>query len=206
MVIYRTHQRLRAVRRHHLPHGDRPRKGRTQTIVAAILYQIIMLLKQSDLLPDLRLLRFRHPVYVEFIPEGARHRHASSRGEGCDPACLMVRNRRNMGSHRAYRIPERGAVLYFQPFDRIRIVTAPYLRRIVQHTRVEPSASSTAPFKQNMRKYSDQLFQNTIQAQHKAMRHFTLPLLWQSITVFVAYTPVKIPFHIGDRRLRKNGL
>ena len=58
------------------------------------------------------------------------------------PAGLVIRARRYMRSHGAYRIAIGCALLDLQPLNGVRVVGAPDLRAVIQHTRVRPSAAS----------------------------------------------------------------
>ena len=106
----------------------------------------------------------------------------------------MIRHRRHMGTYRRYRVTERGTVLDSHTVYRIRIITAPDLRCVIQHACVEPSASSAAAFNQHIRIALHQALQEIIYPKNIIMKHSSLVLC--NCGINIRQTAVLIPFHI----------
>src|SRR5699024_840773 len=111
-----------------------------------------------------------------------------------DPAGLMIWNRGYMGAHTGCRIDKGCSVLDFQPVDRIGIITAPDLRRVIKHSGVKPSATATAPLNQHIRVPLDQTFQEVVYPEHIIIKHLSLFLRLRGINIRKA--SVHIPFDI----------
>ena len=79
-----------------------------------------------------------------------------------------------MSADGARRIAEGGAVLDRQSGDRVRIVGAPDLRRVLQHTRVKASAASRAALKEHMWEFFGQLVIQLVQTQIVSVSHLAL--------------------------------
>ncbi len=152
-----------------------------------------------DLLLHFFLLFRRHLRDVQLVSKGSGHCHAPSGMKGRNTSCLVIRNRTDMRSHSRYRIPQRGSVLNRRTVQRVRVVTGPDLRRVVQHAGVKPSASAAAALDQDLRKPLMKLLQHIVQSQNITVGKFALVLRIQAQTVFVADAAVHIPLHIADR-------
>ena len=105
----------------------------------------------------------------------------------------MIGYGRHVGAYRSGRIEERSAILNLQPIQRIRIVTAPDLRRIIHHPGIKPSAAAAAALNQHIRITFHEILQKFIDAQHIVMGHLPrTPLLG----INIGNAPVHIPFYI----------
>ena len=71
-----------------------------------------------------------------------------------------------MGTDRAGRIGKGCSILYFNTLNRIRIVTAPDLWCIIQHSRIKPAAATAASLNQKIRVTFMQPFQKIINIEH----------------------------------------
>ena len=103
-----------------------------------------------------------------------------------------------MRTHRGYRIQEAGAVLYPRAVDGVRIVGAPDLGRVIQHTHVKPSAASGAPFDQQIRIITVQPLQEIIQPEYIIVENLSLGQT--AMRIHIEDGTVEVPFDIFDIR------
>ena len=102
-----------------------------------------------------------------------------------------------MGAHRADRIPEGGSVLNAEPVNRIRVVRAPDLRRIVQHAGVKSSAPAAAALNEQLRIPGAEPFQEIVQTEDIVIENSAC--LPAGLRVNLRNRAVVIPLHIVDR-------
>ena len=140
----------------------------------------------------------RQAVQIQFIAECSRHCHNRTGSQRYTTSGLMIRHGGYVRPHRTGRIPERCSVLNGQPFHSVRIVTAPDLRTIRQHTGVKTSSPSCTAFHQHMGKCTRQPFQNAVQTEYITVKHFPLPFRRERVTVYVRQTTVHVPLDITD--------
>ena len=103
-----------------------------------------------------------------------------------------------MGPYRRRRIDKGGTILDLQSVDGVRVVAAPDLRRIVEHSRVEASAAAAASLDQDIRIALHDPLQEIIQPQHIVVKDSSLAVRRSGIDI--SDTPVHIPldiFHVA---------
>ncbi len=100
-----------------------------------------------------------------------------------------------MRTDRRNRIKERCPILNPQSVHRVRIIAAPYLRRIIQHTGIEPAAAAAASFYKKIRIPGKQLFQKVIHAKHIIISHSARIV---DRGIYLRDAAVHIPFDIFD--------
>lgn len=84
------------------------------------------------------------------------------------------------------------------PIHSVRIVAAPNLRGVIEHTGVKSSPSSAAPLDQHIRVARQQLFQKLIDSKNIPVQDGSL--VFRVRRIYVKKTSVHIPldiFHIG---------
>ena len=155
-------QRLCAVFRYKFPGSQCIRKRITQSIIKAILNQRCIAAVFLNLLFDDFFLRLRQISKIHFITKYTGHGHNTTGLQRCDPSRLFIRNHRNVGANRPRRITERSSVLNSHPVQGIRIVTAPDLRCVIKHSRIEPAAAAAASFDEQIRIPGHQSFKEII--------------------------------------------
>ena len=67
-----------------------------------------------------------------------------------------------MRAHRNRRVDQACAILDLQPLDCIGIITGPYLRHIVEHTRVKTPAAARAALEQHIREFLIEFLQDAV--------------------------------------------
>ena len=106
-----------------------------------------------------------------------------------------------MGTHRADRIAKGGAVLNPDAVHCVGIVTAPDLRRVIQHARVKTPASAAAPLNQKVRIALRQALQEVIESQHIPVQDAARTVSSRRFVcrrIYVRYAAVHVPFQILD--------
>ncbi len=103
-----------------------------------------------------------------------------------------------MGAHSGNRIAERGAILNAQTVYRIRVVAAPDLGGVIEHTAVKAAAPAAAPLNEHIGEIPAQTLCELIYAQDIAMINFSLPVRRQSGGPHFSEAPVHVPFQIRD--------
>ena len=121
-----------------------------ETVVTSVLDQVIIFLKFFDLLLNYRYFVFFDVIGIQFIAEGSGHGHRGPGLQRRDPAGLVVGAVGHMGTHCADGISKGCAILDGQTVDGVCVVAAPDLRRVVQHSRVEPAAAAAAPLNEKV--------------------------------------------------------
>ncbi len=81
-----------------------------------------------------------------------------------------------------------------KPVHRVGVVAAPDLRRVIQHSGIEPSAASAAAFEQDIRILLYQPLHKVVQAYHVIIKDVTLRI--GRMRVNVGDRPVAVPFNI----------
>ena len=97
-----------------------------------------------------------------------------------------------------YRIRKGCTVLNAQSVDRIRIVTAPDLRSVIEHTGVKPSAATAAALDHDIREIPIHSLEEVIQTEYIIIHH--RPLLPGSCGVYIEYGAVEVPFYVFNIR------
>ena len=183
-MIHDGNQCLTAICRSHLPRGEqfvatRYSRARVfmdrQSVIIAFMHQRIMLLKETYLALHGFLFTIRHLRDVKLVSEGPGHRNCRPRRQRTRASRLLIRHHRYMRPHRRNRITEGCPILDRGPADGIRIITAPNLRRIIQHPSVEASSSAAAAFEKDMRESLMDRLQNPIDPEHIPVRYLALP-------------------------------
>ncbi len=105
-----------------------------------------------------------------------------------------------VGFQRGHRIHKGGSVLNLQPAHSIRVVAAPNLGLIIEHSRVKAAAPAATPAEEDFRMGQDNAVHYVVQSENVSM--VNLPLFF-----FLGYDgpgirdkPVHIPLHIFDFR------
>ena len=82
-----------------------------------------------------------------------------------------------------------------QPVHSIRIVAAPDLRRIIQHSGIKPPAAAAASLYQHIRIPPCQLFEKIIYAEHIIISHFSRKI---GRRIHLRNAAVHIPLNVFD--------
>ena len=122
-----------------------------QPIVLSVVDQRTVGLELPDLLCHFLFFSVGKQIQIQLIAKAACHCHSATGLKRRDSAGLVIRHGRHMRSHRRNRIEKGCAVLDTDAVNGIRVVAAPYLGRIVEHTCVKPSATAAASFNQHIR-------------------------------------------------------
>ena len=117
----------------------------------------------------------------------------------------MVRAYRNVGTNGTDRIEERASVLDRQAVDRIGIIAAPDLRRVIHHTGIISSASSAAALEQQIRACGKEFFHQIVNTEHIAVIQLSVSALCCHMAVNIADTAVHIPFDIINLCIMNDG-
>ena len=125
-----------------------------------------------------------------------RHIGTGVNGRGAEN--LMIRNGGNMCADAADGIAHGGAVLDFQTFNGIGIITCPALGCIVQQTRIKASAAGCTGLKQDMREAGGQAVIQLVYAQNIAMEQLALTVSRQGIGKGFGNAAVHIPLDVGN--------
>ena len=99
-----------------------------------------------------------------------------------------------MGTDTACRISKGRSILNAQPVDCVRIVTAPDLGRIIEHSRIETSAAARASLDQHIGIALHQSLQKIIEAQDIIIQN--LPLIRGGPREDIRDASVEIPFQV----------
>ena len=156
------------------PCGALPFKRIAQAVITAVMDQFCQIVPSRDLFPDLLLILGCELLRIEFVAECSGHGNDPSCLQRCDPAVLLIRADRDMGAHTARRISERCTVLDAEAVDRVCIVTAPDLRRVVKHACIETSAAAAAPLDQHIRIALRQSLQKVVKAEDIVIKNLSL--------------------------------
>ena len=99
-----------------------------------------------------------------------------------------------MCSHGRYRISEGSAILDSKPVNSIRVVAAPDLRCVIQHTCVKSSAAATAALDQKIRIAIHHTVQKIVQSQDIII-HYT-SLILGHYGKYIHQASVHVPFNV----------
>ncbi len=113
---------------------------------------------------------------------------------------LMVGRHRHMRTHAAYRIAQGSAILNFQPFHRVTVVTDPALGRIVEHPRIEPPAAAGTGLKEYLREFCRQPVIQIVHSQYIPVVDLSLPVRRPACRIAFRDAAVHIPFDIRNFR------
>ena len=141
---------------------------------------------------------------VELIPEDTKERDGSASRDRRQPAGLVVRDGRHVGTHRALGIEHRGAPLDLEALDRVRVVACPGLRGVGQHSRVEPPAAARARLEQDVGEGGREARVQVIDAEDVAVEELALAVGRQRPTRRLGDVPVHVPLDVGDRPAAEN--
>jgi hypothetical protein len=103
-----------------------------------------------------------------------------------------------MGSDGADRVNVRRPFLYPETLDRVCVVRAPYLRRIIEQSGVKTTAASRAAFKKHVGEFRSKALQQLIEPQNISVEDLALASCGKSMGINVAHTAVIIPFDVID--------
>ena len=178
--------------------------GRVQSIVGTGLEKLPVFIVYSDLPSGFCFIFLRKFAEIQLITEGTLHCTDASGLERRYPAVLMVRANGHMGRHGRHGITEGGSIMNTKSLDGIGVVAAPDLRRIIQHTGIETSASSAAALQQKVRMAGQHIFHHLVKAKHIFMADGSLAESRICSAVYIIHTAVHIPFYIGNVCTRKS--
>jgi len=125
---------------------------------------------------------------IQLVSEGSGHGRDCPGTQACHPSGLVVWHRRHVGAYRTGWIEERCSILYAQSVHRIRIVTAPYLWRVIEHSCVKSAAATAAALNEHIRIAGAKPLCKIIHAQNVIVSHTPV--------VHVSHAPIHIPLHI----------
>ena len=179
--------------------------GLRQPVERPLRNDVVVSVIVGDLAADDVALRFIELVEVQFIPEGAGHRHDAAGFERCRPPGLVVGTGRNVRPHRRRGIEQARAVLDLQPFDRVGVVAGPDLRHVVEHPGVEPAAAAGTPFDQQLRITLQQQFMQTVHPEHVAVEELLLAVGRERRRTDFGQMAVGIPLDVFDRGAVEDG-
>ena len=135
-----------------------------------------MRLVEGDLGRDGRPVRVVQLGRVELVAEDPEERDRGARVDRRDPAGLVVRDRGDVGGHRAQRVGQRRPPLDRQALDRVGVVARPGLRREGEHPGVEPAAATGARLEQHVREGRRRGGHTGRSAEDEAMEELALPV------------------------------
>ena len=170
-------------------------------VIQAFLNQFSIAVIVFHLTADFFFFFLRKLAKIQLIAEGSSHSHHTSCFHRCASSCLMIRNCRNMGAYSGHRIGKGGSILDFDPVCGIRIVTAPDLRCIIQHSGIKSSAAAAAALDQKIRIARNQPLQKVIKAKYIVMQNFSL--VGCSMRENISNASVHIPLDVFNVSLVK---
>ena len=103
-----------------------------------------------------------------------------------------------MAADAADGIAEGSAILDFQTFNGVGIITGPSLRRVIEQAGIKTSPSAGAGFKQYLGEGAGQSFIQTVNPQNITVEYLALTIRRQGGAATFGYTAVHIPFYIRN--------
>ena len=159
---------------------------------------MVILIELGDLSGDSVPVLLRNSCDVKLIAERPDHSNVAPCCKGSRSADGMVRAVGNVRSHCGNGVAYRRTVLYFQTLYRVRIVRTPYLRREIEHTRIEPCAAARAVLEQDMRIIRRKAVHNIVNAEDISVPKLALPVCREGGRAYLGELAVHIPFYILD--------
>ena len=192
----------RRVGRHDHPGGLVPAalERAPQPDEAAALEQLAVLLVERHLGRDRRALRHRERGRVQLVSEHPEERDRRPRLDRGGPAGLVVRDRGDVGGHRAQGVRHGRPPLDLESLDRVGIVTCPALGRERQEPRIEPTATSGARLEQDLREGRPEPGVQVVDAQDVAVEELALAIGRQRCAERFRDRAVHVPLDVRKRR------
>ena len=141
---------------------------------------------------------------VKLVAESTRHRDVAAGLEGRDSCRLMVRASRNVRAYCRGGVAHRGAVLNFKSLDRVGIVARPELRRIVEPSGVESTATARATLEKKMRICGEKSLEELVKSEDVAVEDLLLTLRADGRASDLGQAAVEVPLDIRDIRAVHN--
>ena len=109
-----------------------------------------------------------------------------------------------MRTDHGYRVNIGRTVLDLAALGRVRIVAAPGLRRIVEHTGIKAGTTARAGLEQNVRELTGKSAVQVVKTKCVPMHHLTLAICRQRKAERGGHVAVHIPFDIRNLGLGEN--
>ena len=169
-------------------------------VIISLTHQVIVLMIHRRLLRDHGPVCLRNFRHIQLVTEGARQRHISPRLKGCRPSQRMIGTVGHMRPHGGQWIYHRRTRLDGKPLHRIRIVGAPDLRAVIEHTRIKSRPAAGTVLQKQVREFPRQSVLQLIHRQHLSVEQLSLSVRRQATASHIRQLPVHIPFHIFNIR------
>ncbi len=169
-------------------------------VIISLTHQVIVLVIHRRLRRDHGPIRLRNLRHIQLVAEGARQRHIAPRLKRRIPPNRVIRAVCHVRPHGGQRIYHRRTRLNGKTLHRIRIVRAPDLRAVIEHTRIKSRPAAGTVLQKQMREFPRQSVLQLIHRQYLSVEQLSLSVRRQAAASHIGQLPVHIPLYIFNIR------